>query len=105
VGGGGERRTLDLVARYADACNVAGDPATVRHKLQVLDEHCRRVDRDPAQITRTVFLRPPDDLGEFPAQLAAVAGAGADGVVLLWGTDHAETIPALGRVVADAFPG
>jgi alkanesulfonate monooxygenase SsuD/methylene tetrahydromethanopterin reductase-like flavin-dependent oxidoreductase (luciferase family) len=51
VGGGGERRTLDLAARYGDAFNVAGDPATVRRKFEVLEQHCRRV--DPAEITRT----------------------------------------------------
>jgi alkanesulfonate monooxygenase SsuD/methylene tetrahydromethanopterin reductase-like flavin-dependent oxidoreductase (luciferase family) len=40
VGGGGERRTLRLVARHADACNLQGDIATVRHKLAVLREWC-----------------------------------------------------------------
>ena len=44
VGGSGEQRTLRLVARYADACNVFGDaPATVRHKFSVLDRHCEAV--------------------------------------------------------------
>ena len=59
VGGGGERRTLDLAARYADACNVSGDPATVRHKFDVLERHCERVGRDPAEITKTVFALAP----------------------------------------------
>ena len=53
VGGSGERRTLRLVARYADACNLFGDPATVRHKVEVLHRHCAEVDRDPAQIRVT----------------------------------------------------
>lgn len=53
VGGGGERRTLRLVARYADACNFFGDLGTVRSKLAVLDRHCEQVGRDPAEITRT----------------------------------------------------
>ena len=53
VGGSGERRTLALVARYADACNVFGDLATVRHKLGVLDRHCEAIGRDPATITKT----------------------------------------------------
>jgi F420-dependent oxidoreductase-like protein len=53
VGGGGERRTLWLVARYADACNIFGDLETVRHKLEVLERHCVEVGRDPAEITKT----------------------------------------------------
>ena len=40
VGGSGERKTLRLVARHADACNLFGDPDTVRHKVAVLHEHC-----------------------------------------------------------------
>jgi len=53
VGGSGERRTLRLVAKYADACNLFGDPATIRHKLAVLERHCADVGRDPATITKT----------------------------------------------------
>lgn len=53
VGGQGERRTLRLVAQYADACNLFGDPGTVRRKLAVLAGHCRDVGRDPAQIEVT----------------------------------------------------
>ena len=53
VGGSGERRTLALVARYADACNLFGDESTIRHKLEVLERHCQAVGRDPASITKT----------------------------------------------------
>jgi F420-dependent oxidoreductase-like protein len=53
IGGGGEQRTLRLVARYADACNIFGDASTVRHKLEVLAERCAEVGRDPAEITKT----------------------------------------------------
>ncbi|MDX6678539.1 MAG: hypothetical protein QOE31_2591 [Solirubrobacteraceae bacterium] len=53
VGGSGEQRTLRLVARHADACNLFGDPATVRHKLAVLHEHCATEGRDPAAIRVT----------------------------------------------------
>jgi alkanesulfonate monooxygenase SsuD/methylene tetrahydromethanopterin reductase-like flavin-dependent oxidoreductase (luciferase family)/predicted kinase len=53
VGGSGERRTLRLVARHADACNLFGDAAAVRHKLSVLHEWCRVEGRDPAEITVT----------------------------------------------------
>jgi F420-dependent oxidoreductase-like protein len=53
VGGSGERRTLRLVARHADACNLFGDAATVRHKLGVLHSWCETEGRDPSQIAVT----------------------------------------------------
>jgi F420-dependent oxidoreductase-like protein len=53
VGGSGEKRTLRLVARHADACNLFGDVGTVRHKLAVLREHCAAEGRDPSEITVT----------------------------------------------------
>jgi F420-dependent oxidoreductase-like protein len=53
VGGSGERRTLRLVARHADACNVFGDAATVRRKVAVLHEHCAAEGRDPAEVRVT----------------------------------------------------
>jgi F420-dependent oxidoreductase-like protein len=53
VGGSGERRTLRLVARYADACNLFGDPDTVRRKVAVLREHCAAEGRDPAGVAVT----------------------------------------------------
>ena len=67
VGGSGERRTLRLVARYADACNLTGDPGTVRRKVDVLRGHCADVGRDPATVEvthlSTVLVgRDPDDL-------------------------------------------
>jgi F420-dependent oxidoreductase-like protein len=53
VGGSGERVTLRLVARHADACNLVGDVDRVRHKLAVLREHCATEGRDPATIEVT----------------------------------------------------
>ena len=53
VGGAGEKRTLRLVAQYADACNLFGDPATVTHKVAVLRSHCADVGRDPTEVTVT----------------------------------------------------
>ena len=53
IGGSGEKRTLRIVAKYADLCNISGDAATVRHKLSVLREHCDTVGRDPSEITAT----------------------------------------------------
>jgi F420-dependent oxidoreductase-like protein len=53
VGGSGERRTLRLVAQYADACNLFGDLEMIKHRLGVLERHCADVGRDPSQIIKT----------------------------------------------------
>jgi len=53
VGGSGERKTLRLVAQYADGCNVFGDAAQCKHLMGVLAEHCAAVGRDPGEITKT----------------------------------------------------
>jgi F420-dependent oxidoreductase-like protein len=53
VGGSGEKRTLRIVARYADMCNIHGSPATIRRRLDILHKHCEDVGRDPAEITTT----------------------------------------------------
>jgi F420-dependent oxidoreductase-like protein len=55
VGGSGENRTLRLVARHADACNLFGDPDVIRHKIEVLHRHCEAEGRDPGSITVTQF--------------------------------------------------
>jgi F420-dependent oxidoreductase-like protein len=55
IGGGGERKTLRLVAKYADACNLFGGPPQVAHKLDVLRRHCDAVGRDPNEIEVTVM--------------------------------------------------
>lgn len=56
IGGSGERKTLRLVARYADACNLfATDVASVSHKIDVLHRHCDDVGRDPSEIRTTVI--------------------------------------------------
>jgi len=51
VGGGGEKRTLQLVARYADMANIVGDAVTVAHKVEVLRGHCDAAGRDPSEVT------------------------------------------------------
>jgi F420-dependent oxidoreductase-like protein len=53
IGGSGEQLTLRAVARWADACNLFGDPATVKHKLEVLREHCEKEGREFETIERT----------------------------------------------------
>ena len=56
IGGAGERKTLRLVAQYADACNIFDTPE-LAHKLQVLRDHCARLGRDYDEIEKTAQLR------------------------------------------------
>ena len=53
IGGGGEQLTLRAVARHANACNIFGDPATVKRKFDVLKRHCDKAQRDYAEIEKT----------------------------------------------------
>lgn len=53
VGGSGEKRTLRIVARYADMCNIHGSPATIRRRLDILRNHCEDVGRDFKDLTTT----------------------------------------------------
>ncbi|MGA7370365.1 MAG: LLM class F420-dependent oxidoreductase [Nitrososphaeraceae archaeon] len=53
VGGSGEKRTLNIVAKYADACNLFGSAETVKKKLEILKAHCKSVDRDYDSILKT----------------------------------------------------
>jgi F420-dependent oxidoreductase-like protein len=61
IGGGGERQTLRLVAKYGDACNFFGMPYEVAHKIDVLRKHCNAVGRDIRKIEITAFLHANDD--------------------------------------------
>ncbi|MFT7654744.1 MAG: F420-dependent oxidoreductase-like protein [Limisphaerales bacterium] len=53
IGGGGEKVTLKITAKYADEWNVWGEPDLLRHKMSILDAHCADIDRDPAEIQRS----------------------------------------------------
>jgi F420-dependent oxidoreductase-like protein len=53
VGGSGERKTLKIVAKYADACNLFGSAETIKRKLNILKEHCKSVGRDYNSILKT----------------------------------------------------
>lgn len=56
IGGGGERKTLRLVAEHADLWNGMGPPDVLRHKNEVIDRWCAEVGRDPADIERTALI-------------------------------------------------
>ena len=103
VGGSGERKTLRLVARYADACNLfAPDPAVVAHKLEVLARHCDAEGRDPGTIEKTIlgFADPLDDVDAFLASMDEYAGLGVELVeVMPTGSDPAAWVTRLGEEV------
>jgi F420-dependent oxidoreductase-like protein len=79
IGGGGEKKTLRLVARYADACNLFGSgPDEVARKLDVLREHCAAEGRDYDRIDKTVLLVRPalQDVDAAVEEVAAYAALG-----------------------------
>ena len=84
VAGGGEKKTLRLVAKYAHACNVGATPE-LEHKLAVLRQHCEDVGRDYDDITKTVITRLDpgprgERAGEVLEQLAGLAALGVSHV-------------------------
>jgi F420-dependent oxidoreductase-like protein len=111
IGGTGETKTLRLVARYADACNLPDVPdggALIRHKLAVLAAHCAAAGRNFDDIDKTVSTRlstgeSADDFVERARRLAAI---GVDHLVVItqgpWTTETltvlAEAIPAISNL-------
>ncbi len=85
IGGGGEKKTLRLVARYADACNLfASSPEEVGRKLGVLRGHCDEVGRDYSTIRKTVLVnRSPAEVGSFVADMAPYAKLGVDTTIVM----------------------
>lgn len=112
IGGAGERKTLRLVARYADACNLYDTPE-LSHKLDVLRAHCEALGRDPAELTRTVQLHAPvpatgDDAAAATLvdKLRGMAALGIDEAILiipqLWAPG---VIERFGREIVPAAAG
>jgi F420-dependent oxidoreductase-like protein len=97
IGGGGEKKTLRLVARYADACNLFAGRDEAR-KLDVLRQHCEAVGRDYDTIYKTVYYVFNTSLGaqRIIDDLATLAGLGFDaaigGVVNVWDVSPLEFI-------------
>jgi F420-dependent oxidoreductase-like protein len=86
IGGGGEKRTLRAVARFADHWNVPGGGVDVfRAKRDVLAQHCAAIGRDPAEITTSTHLRlDPANMNALVDEAAEFAEAGLDlGIVYL----------------------
>ena len=90
IGGGGEQKTLRLVAQYGDACNVFGTADKLRHKYRVLEEHCRRLGRPFEEIERTTLQTfraheneqgPQESANQALDRFAELANAGARTII------------------------
>jgi alkanesulfonate monooxygenase SsuD/methylene tetrahydromethanopterin reductase-like flavin-dependent oxidoreductase (luciferase family) len=131
IGGGGEKRTLKLVAQYADFTNIFGDAATVAHKVEVLRGHCQAIGRDPSEVTvsrlSTLVLTESEEetaqtleflaqvgadsstsnvgtADELVAQVEELAAAGVDYFIFNIPTGTADTVRRVGEILADHFP-
>jgi alkanesulfonate monooxygenase SsuD/methylene tetrahydromethanopterin reductase-like flavin-dependent oxidoreductase (luciferase family) len=106
LGGGGEKVTLKLVAKYADGSNVGnGDAALIRQKLAVLRDHCDAVGRDYATIAKstTIEVDPAWSTADAIARVEQVVEAGCDYVIFYiprLAYDH----EPLHRLAADLIP-
>lgn len=97
IGGNGEKKTLRITAKYADMWNGFGDPETIKHKMQVLDEWCAKEGRNPSDIQRTVITKAEDSDETHDAFIATgvsqlIIGPGAP-----W--DFPTLFPALERLI------
>jgi len=106
IGGGGEKKTLKLVAKYANACNVRAESVDfVKAKFEVLRRHCEAIGRDPDEIERTVLMRldvgeDGSKAGEVVEQLGTLAEAGVQAVHgYLVGVDKGTPLEVVGRDV------
>ncbi len=102
IGGSGEKKTLRLVARYADACNIfGGEEEVVAHKLEVLKGHCETENRDYGSIQKTIIFGadPLGDTDAFLTQMEAMAKLGIDQV---WVSNKVADPPAWAAEVCEA---
>jgi F420-dependent oxidoreductase-like protein len=112
IGGGGEQKTLRLVAQYGDACNVGwGNPESIHHKLDVLRQRCDEVGRpfEEIEITTLADVDPATPGGkgrQSPAQIVDHFGALADVGVqhVLFSVPGVDDTAKLERLGTDVFP-
>src|SRR4051794_24455520 len=109
IGGGGERKTLRLVAQYADATNVFGGPEQIHHKYEVLREHCAAVGRDYDEIERsnlqTVNLE-RDSPSQVVDRFGELADAGAQHIIFSVANVHEPAhLETIGREIVPQLQG
>jgi F420-dependent oxidoreductase-like protein len=105
IGGGGERKTLRLVAQYADACNVFGDASRIAHKYAVLREHCERLGRPYDEIERSTLQSVDLDAhsaDELVEHFGALGAAGAQHILM--SVRGVSDVTKLERLGADVLP-
>ena len=115
IGGGGEQKTLRLVAQYADATNVFGDPPRIAHKYAVLRGHCERLGRDFDEIERSTLqyvnvstdgTRGTESPERIVERFGELADAGAQHVIVgVRGVEDTSRIELLGRTVIPQLRG
>jgi F420-dependent oxidoreductase-like protein len=104
IGGGGEKRTLRLVAQYGDACNLFGDAEAIRHKLDVLERHCADVGRDPAEITKTALYTVRDPVAAADA-VGSLTAVGIEGVIVnMPDVTNLDKVAAAGEALRKVLP-
>lgn len=108
IGGRGEKKTIRLAAKYADAYNIhTDDPAVARHKFDVLRAHCEANGRDYSEIKRTVLMamdvgEDGEKAGELVEQLGRMAEAGAQAAYGY--LPHVDRLAPLEMVGRDVLP-
>jgi F420-dependent oxidoreductase-like protein len=106
IGGGGEKKTLRFVAKYADQCNLFNSPE-LEHKLDVLKRHCENEGRDYASITKTVYHildigETGEKTGELLKELERLNGLGIE--VALGAVPHVHDQAILEKFGTDVIP-
>jgi len=81
IGASGEKVALGIIAQHAQMWNSFGTPEVFRTKIARLEEHCRRVGRDPATIEKSVLVSGTFALGDARRQVDAYAAAGVTHIV------------------------
>jgi F420-dependent oxidoreductase-like protein len=106
IGGGGEKRTLRIAARWADQWNAPGaSPDVLAHKIEVLHRHCADVGRDPAAIEVSVQVRSGADAPAVAAEAAALVAAGAQHIIVGFRAPFDPSrLEPIAQALADALP-